>query len=110
VSKRGDVKRMVAAFMQALEKRICIMSISEVSSSDPALRDLDSLLPNLQDLYKDVARDVLLAQIPTVLRADLYAVAALVGAAIVVIANLLHLPPGIAALAAALCFGLRIWR
>jgi Flp pilus assembly protein TadB len=108
VSKRGDVKRMVAAFMQALEKRICIMSISEVSSSDPALRDLDSLLPDLQDLYKDVARDVLLAQIPTVLRADLYAVAALVGAAIVVIANLLHLPSGIAALAAALCFGLRI--
>ncbi|MGH9695859.1 MAG: trimeric intracellular cation channel family protein, partial [Bryobacteraceae bacterium] len=40
---------------------------------------------------------------------DLYAVAALVGAAIVVIANMLQLPPDVAALVgAALCFGLRV--
>jgi uncharacterized membrane protein YeiH len=56
-----------------------------------------------------MARDVLLAEIPTVLRADLYAVAALVGAAIVVIANMLQLPSGVAALVgAALCFALRV--
>ena len=38
-------------------------------------------------------RDILLAEIPTVLRADLYAIAALAGAAVVVIGNLLHLSP-----------------
>jgi uncharacterized membrane protein YeiH len=56
-----------------------------------------------------MARDILLAEIPTVLRADLYAVAALAGAAIVVIANVLQLPSGLAILVgAALCFGLRV--
>jgi hypothetical protein len=50
-----------------------------------------------------------LAEIPIVLRADLYAVAGLAGAAIVVIANVLQLPSGPAALVGvALCFGLRI--
>jgi uncharacterized membrane protein YeiH len=49
-----------------------------------------------------IARDILLAEIPTVLRSDLYAVAALVGAAIMVIANILQLPSGVAAF----CFGL----
>jgi len=39
-----------------------------------------------------MVRDVLLAEIPTVLRAELYAVAALVAAAIVVIGHLLQLP------------------
>jgi len=61
-----------------------------------------------------MTRDILLAEIPTVLRADLYAVAALACAAIVVIANLLQLPAGAGALVGgALCFGLRvlaIWR
>jgi uncharacterized membrane protein YeiH len=56
-----------------------------------------------------MARDILLTEIPTVLRADLYAVTALVGAATVVVANLLRLPAGPATLAgAALCFGLRV--
>ena len=58
-----------------------------------------------------IARDVLLAEIPSVLRSDLYAVAALVGAAIMVIANILQLPSGVAALiGAAFCFGLASWR
>ena len=56
-----------------------------------------------------MARDLLLAEIPIVLRADLYAVAALAGAAIVVIGNMLQLRPGVAALVgAAFCFGLRV--
>ncbi|MBV9999840.1 MAG: TRIC cation channel family protein, partial [Verrucomicrobia bacterium] len=68
-----------------------------------------TLLGMLTGIGGGMARDVLLAEIPTVLRADLYAVAALVGAAIVVIANLLQLPSGVAALVgAALCFGLRV--
>src|SRR6516165_130764 len=39
-----------------------------------------------------MARDLLLTEIPIVLRADLYAVAALAGATIVVMANVLQLP------------------
>jgi uncharacterized membrane protein YeiH len=56
-----------------------------------------------------MARDLLLTEIPIVLRADLYAVAALAGATIVVIANVLQLPSvGAALVGAALCFGLRV--
>ena len=72
------------------------------------------LLGMLTGIGGGMARDILLAEIPTVLRADLYAVAALAGAAIVVIANELQLPAGTGALVGgALCFGLRvlaIWR
>ncbi|MBV9201631.1 MAG: trimeric intracellular cation channel family protein [Alphaproteobacteria bacterium] len=53
-------------------------------------------------------RDVLVAEIPIVLRADLYAVAALAGAAVVVIGAALRLPPTAVTIAGAvLCFGLR---
>lgn len=56
-----------------------------------------------------MARDILLAQTPTVLQVDLYAVAALLGAAVVVIGNLLQLPPVATTLVGAgLCFGLRV--
>lgn len=56
-----------------------------------------------------IARDVLLAQVPLVLQAELYAVAALAGAAVVAVGYWLGLPPLPCALAgAALCFGLRM--
>ncbi len=68
-----------------------------------------TLLGMLTGIGGGMARDILLAEIPTVLRADLYAVAALVGAAVVVIANILKLPYSAAALVGAtLCFGLRV--
>ena len=68
-----------------------------------------TLLGMLTGIGGGMARDVLLAEIPTVLRADLYAVAGLVGAAIVVIAKVLQLPSGPAALTGVvLCFGLRV--
>ena len=68
-----------------------------------------ALLGMLTGVGGGMARDILLAQVPAVLRADLYAVAALVGAAAVVVAHLLQLPAGPAAvLGAALCFGLRV--
>lgn len=55
-----------------------------------------------------IVRDILLARIPAVLHAELYAVAALSGAAIVVIGAVLNLPPAITAIVGAmLCFGLR---
>jgi uncharacterized membrane protein YeiH len=56
-----------------------------------------------------MARDVLLADIPTVLRAELYAVAALAAAAIVVAGELLHWPPApVTAVALLACFTLRV--
>ena len=67
-----------------------------------------ALLGMLTGIGGGMARDVLLAEIPTVLRADLYAVAALGGAAVVVIGGALRLPsPAVAAAGAVLCFGLR---
>ena len=67
------------------------------------------LLGGLTGIGGGMARDLLLTEIPIVLRADLYAVAALAGATIVVIANVLQLPSVAAALVgAALCFGLRV--
>jgi uncharacterized membrane protein YeiH len=68
-----------------------------------------ALLGMLTGIGGGMVRDVLVAEIPTVLRSDLYAVAALAGAALVVIGNLLHLPSAAATIAgAALCFGLRV--
>lgn len=55
-----------------------------------------------------IARDILVAEIPTVLRAELYAVAALAGASVVVIGRMLQLPTvPVAAAGGGLCFGLR---
>jgi len=73
---------------------------------DPAMA---ALLGMLTGIGGGMVRDVLVAEIPTVLRADLYAVAALAGAAVVVIGSLLHLPSTAATIVgAALCFGLRV--
>jgi uncharacterized membrane protein YeiH len=56
-----------------------------------------------------IARDILLAEIPTVLRAELYAVAALGAAAVVVIGHMLQLPAApVTAVALILCFWLRV--
>lgn len=68
-----------------------------------------ALLGMLTGIGGGVARDVLLAEIPAVLRSDLYAVAALAGAATVVGGNLLNLPIIVTTLSGGLvCFGLRM--
>ncbi|MBV8158062.1 MAG: trimeric intracellular cation channel family protein [Dyella sp.] len=68
-----------------------------------------ALLGMLTGIGGGMARDLLLADIPLVLRADLYAVAALAGAAFVVIGERLGLPAAAAmAVGAALCFTLRM--
>ena len=68
-----------------------------------------ALLGMLTGIGGGMTRDVLLAEIPTVLRSDLYAVAALAGAAVVVIGHALRLPSTAAVIAGALlCFGLRL--
>ena len=69
---------------------------------------MSALLGMLTGIGGCMTRDVLLAEIPQVLRSDLYAVAALAGASIVVIGDMLGLPYSASALAGgALCFGLR---
>jgi uncharacterized membrane protein YeiH len=68
-----------------------------------------ALLGMLTGIGGGMTRDVLLAEIPTVLRADLYAVAALAGAAMVVTGAALGLPAAAVTISgAALCFGLRL--
>jgi len=66
------------------------------------------MLGMLTGIGGGVVRDILVAEIPTVLRADLYAVAALAGAAVVVMGRKLQLPSAAATITGAvLCFGLR---
>jgi uncharacterized membrane protein YeiH len=68
-----------------------------------------ALLGMLTGIGGGMTRDVLLAEIPIVLRADLYAVAALAGAAVVIIGAALRLPLIAVTIAGAvLCFGLRL--
>ena len=68
-----------------------------------------ALLGMLTGIGGGMMRDILLAQIPTVLRADLYAVAALAASSVVVVGHVLRLPADACAFVAALlCFGLRL--
>jgi uncharacterized membrane protein YeiH len=67
------------------------------------------LLGVLTGVGGGVARDVLVSEVPAVLRADLYAVAALAGAAVVVIGRALGFATGVVSIVgAALCIGLRL--
>ncbi|MGC9260045.1 MAG: trimeric intracellular cation channel family protein [Phycisphaerae bacterium] len=89
------------------------LSLFAVSGTQKALAYglnpvMAALLGMLTGIGGGVMRDVLLAEIPTVLRADLYAVAALAGASVVVVGGLLHLPPTATTISGAvLCFWLR---
>lgn len=66
------------------------------------------MLGMLTGIGGGMVRDVLVREIPAVLRTELYAVAALIGAAVVVVGQMLAVPPIAAASAGAvLCFGLR---
>lgn len=67
------------------------------------------LLGVLTGVGGGMVRDLLVAEIPIVLRAELYAVAALAGSAVVVLGHVLQVPSSIATAAGALlCFGLRL--
>jgi len=68
-----------------------------------------ALLGMLTGIGGGIVRDVLLAEIPVVLRSDLYAVAALVGAGIVAAGHVLNVPPIVATFTGGLmCFAIRI--
>jgi len=75
----------------------------------PPAAVMAAVLGMLTGIGGGVMRDMLLAEIPVVLRAELYAVAALAGAAIVVIGEGLGLPSAAVVVAGiGLCFGLRV--
>jgi uncharacterized membrane protein YeiH len=68
-----------------------------------------ALLGMLTGIGGGMMRDLLVKEIPVVLRADFYAVAALAGAAVVGAGHLLHWPPVPTALAGAcVCFFMRL--
>ena len=68
-----------------------------------------AMMGTLTGIGGGMARDILLADVPVVLRAELYAVAALAGAGIVVAGHLLELPLVATAVAGGLvCFALRL--
>jgi uncharacterized membrane protein YeiH len=67
-----------------------------------------ALLGMLTGVGGGMMRDILITEVPVVLRADLYAVAALAGAAVVVIGQMFHVSSSAAmTVGALLCFGLR---
>ncbi len=68
-----------------------------------------ALLGMLTGIGGGMMRDVLVKEIPVVLRADFYAVAALAGAAVVVAGHVFHWPPIPTAVAgASVCFFMRL--
>jgi uncharacterized membrane protein YeiH len=67
-----------------------------------------AMLGMLTGLGGGMLRDLLVREIPVVLRDDLYASAALAGGSIIVLAPLLHVPPAVAALSSGVvCLALR---
>jgi uncharacterized membrane protein YeiH len=68
-----------------------------------------ALLGMVTGIGGGVVRDVLVSEVPAVLRTDIYAVAALAGASIFVGGIYLHLPsPLVAIVSAVLCFAIRM--
>jgi uncharacterized membrane protein YeiH len=67
------------------------------------------LLGTITAVGGGTVRDMLLAQVPTVLRADVYATAAMAGSAVMILARRLGLSPNLAAgLGGIVCFVLRV--
>jgi len=66
------------------------------------------LLGMLTGIGGGMVRDILANEVPSVLRGDVYAVAAMAGAAVVVVGRMMHFPSTAVTIAGAiLCFGLR---
>jgi uncharacterized membrane protein YeiH len=67
-----------------------------------------ALLGTLTGVGGGMLRDLLVREIPVVLHDDLYASAALAGGSVIVLAPLLHVPPGVAAISGGVvCLALR---
>jgi uncharacterized membrane protein YeiH len=95
------------------------LALFAVSGAQKALAaDIDPvaaiMLGALTGIGGGIVRDLLVTEIPTVLRAEIYAIAALAGAAVVVVGDLFGFPRTVLTIAGAtLCFLLRmlaLWR
>ena len=91
------------------------LGLFAVSGTEKALAfGLDPLVAAILGMLSGIGggmlRDVLVNEIPTVLHGDLYAVAALAGAAVVVAGHVLDLPPTVPTMisGAVLCFAIRL--
>ena len=86
------------------------MSVFQDLALDHGLNPpMAAILGMVSGIGGGMLRDILMARVPVVLRAEIYALAALIAAAIVVIFHTLNLPPTLAALlGATICFSLRL--
>jgi uncharacterized membrane protein YeiH len=86
------------------------LALFAVGGTQKALSfSLNPLMAALLGRRSGMARDLLLAQVPTVLKADFYATAALLGAVVVVLGQSTQLPPWqVAIVAAVIAFGVAL--
>jgi uncharacterized membrane protein YeiH len=107
----ADVERLQSPVLMFDAMGLAVFAVSGAQKAlvhglDPVMA---ALLGMLTGIGGGMVRDVLLSEIPTVLRADIYATAALAGAAVVVTGHMMSLPSvPVMLAAAALCFGLRM--
>ncbi len=116
----GAVVILLHQFIQRMPSDLIIgldaagLSLFAVAGTDKALTyEINPFISTLMGAMTGVGggtvRDVLLAHIPTVLRADVYATAALAGSAIMIVCRRLGLSPIPSAIVGgAICFTLRI--
>ena len=117
-SRRRDV-RVVSETSNGCSRSCCCsdaagLGLFAVAGTQKALAVginpfVSALLGMLTGIGGGVLRDLLVNEIPVVLRADFYALAALAGAAVVVAGHLAGWPPTATTIAGAiLCFGMRL--
>lgn len=115
----GAITFRWAPLLERLQNPVCMfdaagLALFAVSGAQKALAFglnplMAALLGMLTGIGGGMVRDVLLADVPMVLRTEVYAVAALAGAGVVVIGASLGLPTAASMIAGALCcFGLRM--
>lgn len=107
----GRIRRM-SEYVQVLDAGgLALFAVSGAQKAlDFRLDPLTAImLGMLTGIGGGMVRDILAAEAPAVLRGDVYAVAAMAGASVVVIGRELHFPSTAAALVgAALCFTIRM--
>jgi uncharacterized membrane protein YeiH len=115
----GAVTFWCSSFVDRLKNPVQLfdavgLSLFAVAGAEKALAYglspmMAALLGMLTGIGGGIVRDMLLAGVPSVLRSELYAVAALVGAIVVVIGDALQIHAAVTALlGAAVCFALRM--
>lgn len=107
----GRIRRM-SEYVQVLDGGgLALFAVSGAQKAlDFHLAPLTAvLLGMLTGIGGGMVRDMLAAEVPSVLRGDVYAIAAMAGAAVVVGGQLLHVQPAASAIAGAvLCFAIRM--